>query len=233
MRQSLAPGMQLLKAVIHWLFPLPYIWISTAIYSGVLIMYLVYHTLNGHQPDNGLLLSIMIVGLLILDRYEYHSYEEDSPRQVTWMFFAYRMLLIELAATGLDLYYLSFLYAFLPFIAVMRLGWNVGATTGLGVWLMFMLKMALGYPDWTLNMVHIDAVLTFHIMLGFTMLMARVVLREKKQRAYKQKRYCVNWKYLISTCAIMLIRSRRWRPYRSGPGWHAIFTTHWGIISRP
>lgn len=171
-----------LAAVTHWFFPMPYIWISTVIYSGVLLTYTLYHLIYSIAPVNTPLLVAIMLALLALDRFEVHAFGGLPPRHIALLFLAYRVVLVELAGLHLDIYYLSFLYAFLPFLAVMQLGWRAGSLVALIVWLIYLLKLSYIYPWWTLNVIHVDAVLTFHIMLAFTMTMAKVLLREQHSR---------------------------------------------------
>lgn len=178
----LSTGLNYLQQALVWFFPRPYIWISTAIYGGVLMVYTVYHTLYDFAPINTPLLLTVMLALLALDRFEVHCFDEQPSRYISWIFLFYRLTLIELAALHLDFYYLSFLYAFLPFIAVMQLGWWGGIGVGLCTWLLYMFKLSVIHPWWTENIIYIDGVLTFHIMLAFTLTMARVILREKKSQ---------------------------------------------------
>lgn len=171
-----------LQRLLFWFFPRPYIWISTAIYGGVLMVYTVYHSLYGFAPINTPLLLTVMFALLALDRFEVHCFDEQPSRYVSWVFLFYRLTLIELSALHLDFYYMSFLYAFLPFIAVMQLGWWAGIGVGACTWLVYMFKLSMIHPLWTENLIYVDGVLTFHIMLAFTLTMARVILREKKSQ---------------------------------------------------
>lgn len=176
-----------IQAITHWLFPLPYIWISTAIYGGVLCTYMVYHLLYSYSPvDAPLIVSIMLA-LLLFDRYEVHRFGEVPPKHIALLFLIYRLLLVELVGLHLDIYYLSFLYAFLPFIAVMQLGWMSGCLVAINVWVLYLFKLSVIYPWWAENIIQVDAVLTFHIMLGFTLMMAKVILREQQSRKQTEK----------------------------------------------
>ena len=152
------------------------------IYGGVLLIYMVYHLFYAHAVVNVPLLAVIMMSLLALDRFEYLRFGEAPPKYVAVLFLLYRLVLIELIGLHVDIYYLSFLYAFLPFIAVMQLGWLAGLFAGFSVWILYVFRISRIYPWWSQNILHVDAFLTFHIMLGFTLTMAIVVLREKRSR---------------------------------------------------
>jgi signal transduction histidine kinase len=210
-------GLDYIQRAVIWCFPRPYIWISTAIYGGVLIVYMVYHTLYGFAPINTPLLLTVMLALLALDRFEVHVFDEQPSRFVSWTFLFYRLTLIELAALHLDFYYMSFLYAFVPFIAVMQLGWWAGLGVGGCTWMLYMFKLSLIHPWWTENIIYVDGVLTFHIMLAFTLTMARVILREKKsqkkmeillEKLEQNNQQLMDYSEQVETLAIIQERSR-------------------------
>ncbi len=69
----------------------------------------------------------------------------------------------------------------------MQLGWKAGSVMAIVVWLLYIFKISLIYPLWIQNIIQIDAILTFHIMLGFTLMMAKVILREQHSRQQAEK----------------------------------------------
>lgn len=125
--------------------------------------------------------------LLLFDRYEIYRFGKVPSKYITIMFLVYRLILVELVGMHLDIYYLSFLYAFLPFIAVMQLGWKAGCFMAVNVWLLYVFKLSTTYPSWTHNINHVDAVLTFNIMLVFILIMAKVILREQQSKQQTEK----------------------------------------------
>ncbi len=97
-----------IQTVTHWLFPLPYIWISTAIYGGVLLVYTAYHVLFSYSPVNAPLIVLIMLSLLVFDRYEVHRFSEIPPKYIALLFLFYRIILVELVGLHIDIYYLSF-----------------------------------------------------------------------------------------------------------------------------
>lgn len=170
--------------MLKTLFPRPHILISSVIYGGTLMAYYAYYAFCGCTPmtETALPFSIGILMLFALDRVEFYFWKEHLPSLYAVLFFAARVLLFEFIGQYIELVYMAFLYAFLPFVALMQFGNFIGYSTAILVWWVFMTKLFVIYPWWVENIFYIDAVLTFHIMLIFTLIMAHIVHREQVSR---------------------------------------------------
>lgn len=166
------------------LFPRPHLIISSVIYGGTFIAYYAYYGFCGCTPmtQTALPFSMGILMLFALDRFEFYVGQDHLPLPYAVFFFVIRVLLFEFIGQYIELIYMSFLYAFLPFVALMQFGNFIGYTTAILSWWVFIIKLFVIYPWWVENIFYIDAVLTFHIMLIFTLVMAQIVHREKLSR---------------------------------------------------
>jgi signal transduction histidine kinase len=177
---------------IHWLIPRPFYLISTALYLGVFLAFLInfvqgQYLLCGCQPEwQGWLrlavISAAICGFFALDRIEYRLFGEETPLRAALILFAIRVLVYE-AVTWSDDYRYSLLLTL--FLALQGL-WYFGSLIGLELAVLACVDYAFhqmaNTPNWVSNPDNFQSDLTFLLALGFTLAVGQVLVREKASR---------------------------------------------------
>ena len=171
----------------RWLRPRPFDAVAALLYLSTLGLFVYERALGlyGHpwRAEQGALMIAATAGLLLLDRGAFYRYGETPPLRPALALLGLRIALIETMAQLDDFSFSPFLYLLIPFTAALYFGSRVSVAVAAGVWLIYLAKISLYGVRWYAVPADLHTVLTFTLGLIFALAMARVVERERQNRA--------------------------------------------------
>jgi signal transduction histidine kinase len=174
---------------LWWLLPQPFDAVATSLSVGVLALSLralmmgdPVRSLHLHSWWGPLLLIGATIGLLAIDRLEYHCYGEQTPPRMAVILLVTRFLLTEtvVEVTSMDLS--PFLYLLLPFRAWLYFGGLAGSSLAALLWIWCMSGHILLHPLWFAGRFDETAAELFTLGMLFSLTMARMVQSERISR---------------------------------------------------
>jgi signal transduction histidine kinase len=174
---------------LRWLIPRPFYLVSSALYLGVFLAFLLDVALGWYQQcgcqQGGLHLVVMsgaIALFFTLDRLEYRLYGEETPLRAALVLFIIRVLVYEVVAWS-DIYRYSLLLTlFLTLLGLWYFGSLIGMELALLACVDYALHQMANTPDWVSNPDNLQSDLIFLLALGFTLAVGQVLIREKASR---------------------------------------------------
>lgn len=174
---------------LHWLIPRPFYLVSSALYLGVLLAFLVDFALGQYQQCDcqpGWLRPVVMIGAIALffalDRLEYRLYGEETPLQAALILFIIRVLVYEAVAWSDAYRYSLLLTLFLPLLGLWYFGSLIGCELAILACVDYALHQMANTPNWVSNPDNLQSDLTFLLALGFTLAVGQVLIREKASR---------------------------------------------------
>lgn len=177
---------------VHWLIPRPFYLISSALYLGVFVAFLIAFATGQYrqcdcQPgwQDWLRLALMTGAIAIffaLDRVEYRLFGEETPLRAALILFVIRILLYEAVVWSDDYRYSLLLTLFLVLLGLWYFGSLIGAELALLACLDYALHQMALTPNWVRNPDNLQSDLVFLLALGFILAVGQVLVREKASR---------------------------------------------------
>jgi signal transduction histidine kinase len=177
---------------VHWLIPRPFYLISSALYLGVFVAFLIAFATGQYrqcdcQPgwQDWLRLALMTGAIAIffaLDRVEYRLFGEETPLRAALILFIIRILLYEAVVWSDDYRYSLLLTLFLVLLGLWYFGSLIGAELAILACLDYALHQMALTPNWVRNPDNLQSDLVFLLALGFTLAVGQVLVREKASR---------------------------------------------------
>ena len=184
---------------IHWLIPRPFYLISSALYLGVFVAFLI-DIAQGHYLQCGcqsvwqgwLRLGVMtgaIVLFFALDRLEYRLFGEETPLRAALILFVIRILLYEGVAWSDDYHYSLLLTLFLTLLGLWYFGSLIGVELAILACIDYAFHQMANTPNWVSDPNNLQADIVFLLALGFTLAVGQVLVREKASRTRSESLY--------------------------------------------
>lgn len=185
--QSVAAKAQNRRQSFSWLISKPFDWISTPMYIGAGLSVVYDRDFLGEysvalQWWQMLLVAIATITLLGIDRYEYHCWGENTPRNAAIVLFLIRFGLVQLISFVNPNEITFFMYLIIPFMALLYFGNAVGIVTSLIVWLLFISRLVFFVSPNFMVLRPLAFINMFTICLMFIMTTAYTLKREKASR---------------------------------------------------
>ncbi len=177
---------------IRWLIPRPFYLISSALYLGVFLAFLVnflqgQYLQCGCQPEwqEWLRLAVMTGAVILffaLDRLEYRLFGEETPLRAALVLFVIRVLVYEAVVWSDDYRYSLLLTLFLSLLGVWYFGSLIGVELAILACIDYAFHQMAITPNWVSNPDNLQSDLVFLLALGFTLAVGQVLVREKASR---------------------------------------------------
>lgn len=174
---------------LRWLIPRPFYLVSSALYLGVFLAFLVDFALGQYQKcdclPGGLRLVVMvgaIAAFFVLDRVEYRLYGEETPLRAALVLFVIRVLVYEAVAWSDAYRYSLLLTLFLTLLGLWYFGSLIGCELAILACVDYALHQMANTPNWVSNPDNLQSDFTFLLALGFTLAVGQVLIREKASR---------------------------------------------------
>jgi signal transduction histidine kinase len=184
---------------IHWLIPRPFYLISSALYLGVFLAFLIdlaqgQYLQCGCQPawQGWLRLAVMtgaIVLFFALDRLEYRLFGEETPIRAALILFVIRVLLYEGVAWSDDYRYSLLLTLFLPLLGLWYFGSLIGVELAILACIDYAFHQMANTPNWVSDPNNLQSDIVFLLALGFTLAVGQVLVRERASRTRSESLY--------------------------------------------
>ena len=177
---------------IHWLIPRPFYLISSALYLGVYLAFLIDFVQGnylqcGCQPEGQEWLRLAVITGAIavffaLDRLEYRLFGEETPLRAALILFVIRVLAYEAVVWSDDYRYSLLLTLFLPLLGLWYFGGLIGVELAVLACIDYAFHQMAITPNWVSNRDNLQADIVFLLALGFTLAVGQVLVREKASR---------------------------------------------------
>jgi signal transduction histidine kinase len=184
---------------IHWLIPRPFYLISSALYLGVFLAFLIdfvhgQYLQCGCQPEwqGWLRLAVMTGAITLffaLDRVEYRLFGEETPLRAALILFAIRVLLYEGVAWSDDYRYSLLLTLFLPLLGLWYFGSLIGVELAILACIDYAFHQMANTPNWVSDPNNLQSDIVFLLALGFTLAVGQVLVRERASRTRSESLY--------------------------------------------
>ena len=177
---------------MHWLIPRPFYLISSALYLGVFVAFLIDFA-QGHYLQcgcqsvwQGWLRLVVMTGAIVLffalDRLEYRLFGEETPLRAALILFVIRILLYEGVAWSDDYHYSLLLTLFLTLLGLWYFGSLIGVELAILACIDYAFHQMANTPNWVSDPNNLQADIVFLLALGFTLAVGQVLVREKASR---------------------------------------------------
>lgn len=181
------------RRLFHRLIPRPFYLVSSALYLGVFLAFLIDFALGQYQgcgcQQGGLtswlrplVMTSAIAVFFALDRVEYRLFGEETPLRAALILFVTRVAVYEAVAWS-DAYRYSLLLTF--FLVLLGL-WYFGSLVGVELAILACVDYAFhqmaNTPNWVSDPGNLQSDLVFLLALGFTLALGHVLVREKASR---------------------------------------------------
>ena len=177
---------------LHWLIPRPFYLVSSALYLGVFLAFLIDFAMGrylqcGCQPGwQGWLRFVVMTGAIAvffaLDRLEYRLFGEETPLRAALVLFVTRVLVYEAVVWSDDYRYSLLLTLFLPLLGLWYFGSLIGVELAILACVDYAFHQMAITPNWVSNPDNLQSDLVFLLALGFTLAVGQVLVREKASR---------------------------------------------------
>jgi signal transduction histidine kinase len=177
---------------LHLLIPRPFYLISSALYIGVFLAFLIQFALGqyqqcGCQPGwQGWLRLVVMTGAIAvffaLDRLEYWLFSEETPLRAALVLFVIRVVVYEAVAWSDAYRYSLLLTLFLPLLGLWYFGSLIGVELAILACVDFALHQMANTSNWLSNPDNLQSDLVFLLALGFTLAVGQVLVQEKASR---------------------------------------------------
>ena len=177
---------------VHWLIPRPFYLISSALYLGVFVAFLIAFATGQYrqcdcQPgwQDWLRLALLTGAIAVffaLDRVEYRLFGEETPLRAALILFVIRILLYEAVVWSDDYRFSLLLTLFLVLQGLWYFGSLIGAELAILACLDYALHQMALTPNWVRNPDNLQSDLVFLLALGFILAVGQVLVREKASR---------------------------------------------------
>jgi signal transduction histidine kinase len=177
---------------LHWLIPRPFYLISSALYLGVFLAFLIdfvqgQYLQCGCQPEwQGWLRLVVMTGAIFvfftLDRLEYRLFGEETPLRAALILFVLRVLVYEAVAWSDDYRYSLLLTLFLSLLGLWYFGSLIGVELAILACIDYAFHQMANTPNWVSDPNNRQSDLVFLLALGFTLAVGQVLVREKASR---------------------------------------------------
>jgi signal transduction histidine kinase len=174
---------------VHWLIPRPFYLISSALYLGVFVAFVIDFAQGQYQQcacQQGWLRLIVMTSAIAmffaLDRLEYRLFGEETPLRAALILFVIRILVYEAVVWSDDYRYSLLLTLFLPLLGLWYFGGLIGVELAILACVDYAFHQMANTPDWVSNPDNLQSDLVFLLALGFTLAVGQVLVREKTSR---------------------------------------------------
>ena len=177
---------------MHWLIPRPFYLISSALYLGVFVAFLIdfaqgqYLQCGCQSVWQGWLRLVLMTGAIVLffalDRLEYRLFGEETPLRAALILFVIRILLYEGVAWSDDYHYSLLLTLFLTLLGLWYFGSLIGVELAILACIDYAFHQMANTPNWVSDPNNLQADIVFLLALGFTLAVGQVLVREKASR---------------------------------------------------
>ena len=174
---------------IHWLIPRPFYLISSALYLGVFVAFVIDFAQGQYLQcacQQGWLRLAVLTGAIAmffaLDRLEYRLFGEETPLRAALILFIIRVLVYEAVVWSDDYRYSLLLTLFLPLLGLWYFGGLIGVELAILACVDYAFHQMANTPDWVSNPDNRQGDLVFLLALGFTLAVGQVLVREKASR---------------------------------------------------
>jgi signal transduction histidine kinase len=184
---------------IDWLIPRPFYLISSALYLGVFLAFLIDFAQGrylhcGCQPEwQAWLRLAVITGAIVLffglDRLEYRLFGEETPLRAALILFIIRVLLYEAVAWSDDYRYSLLLTLFLPLLGLWYFGSLLGIELAILASIDYAFHQMANTSNWVSDPNNLQSDMVFLLALGFTLAVGQVLVRERGSRTRSESLY--------------------------------------------
>jgi signal transduction histidine kinase len=172
------------RRLLHRLIPRPFYLVSSALYLGVYLAFLIDFALGQYQQ--GWVHLVVMTGataaFFALDRMEYRLFGEETPLRAALLLFVIRIPVYEAVAWSDGYRYSLLLTLFLALLGLWYFGTLIGVELALLACVDFAFHQMAITPNWVSNPDNLQSDLVFLLALGFTLAVGQVLVREKASR---------------------------------------------------